>query len=79
MTRFHTSKEKIRAGDFVVFDEDGARLLNTSFDFKVVFVAARNIEAGEVVEYSMVEDTKDFICPRPLTALRSAQDWGGGG
>ncbi|APU89235.1 MAG: hypothetical protein DYG85_06365 [Chloroflexi bacterium CFX1] len=79
MTRFHTSKEKIRAGDFVVFDEDGARLLNTSFDFKVVFVAARNIEAGEVVEYSMVEDTKDFICPRPSTALRSAQDWGGGG
>lgn len=69
MTRFHTSKEKIRAGDFVVFDEDGARLLNTSFDFKVVFVAARNIEAGEVVEYSMIEDTKDFICPRPSTAL----------
>lgn len=34
---------------------------------------------AEWFETTEVEDTKDFICPRPSTALRSAQDWGGGG
>lgn len=54
--------EKIKTGQAVVTEKNTRiKLANAQYDFHPIGLAARDIEKGEIIEYSPLESTKDII------------------